>query len=207
MKRLLALVVTCCAPVFTQQNVPPDPATQLQRFLQLTDKQLETILANNDEHNQWYFQKQARVFDLQREIDSETTKEVLDPMALGVRYAEMETICREYQSRAQQDRTRNTAILTADQKARLKVLEDARSLESTISAAQNLNVLDSPNGPSSFIGQTSGGFINGGFLTRVGGPPGCYYRSPTLANTASSAQASRQDSRRTGPARPPTTVR
>ena len=72
-----------------------DPLAQVKQFLQLSDSQLQTILSNNDEYNRWSFEKQARIRQVQSEIAEETARQPLDPSALGIRYAEVESICRE----------------------------------------------------------------------------------------------------------------
>ena len=104
------------------------PLGQLKDFLQLSDGQLQSILTNNEEHNRWSSEKQTRISQLQTEIAQETAKDRLDPNALGVRYAEVETICREMKDRVNVSRTRNLAVLSQDQKTKLKVLEDAVKL-------------------------------------------------------------------------------
>src|SRR5215831_21240883 len=76
------------------------PLGQVQQFLQLTDTQLQSILTNNGDYNQFAMTKQTRISQLQSEIATETAKDTLDPMALGTRYAEIETICRDLKSQA-----------------------------------------------------------------------------------------------------------
>src|SRR3979409_2284018 len=71
------------------------PLGQIKEFLKLSDSQVQAILTNNDEDNRWSFEKQSRIRQVQNEIVDETTKEPLDPNALGIRYAEVESICRE----------------------------------------------------------------------------------------------------------------
>src|SRR5437867_2942671 len=77
-----------------------DPLAQVKQFLQLTDSQLEAILRTNDEYNRWSAEKQNRIRQLQTEIAAETAKEILDPSALGARYAEIESVCREMRGQA-----------------------------------------------------------------------------------------------------------
>src|SRR5437867_10752431 len=71
------------------------PLAQAKDFFQLSDAQLQAILTNNGDYNQIAITKQTRISQLQTEIAAETAKDTLDPMALGSRYAEIETICRE----------------------------------------------------------------------------------------------------------------
>src|SRR5258706_16267123 len=104
------------------------PLGQVKEFLKLSDSQVQAILANNDEYNRWSFEKQNRIGQVQTEIVEETAKERLDPNALGIRYAEVESICREMKDRANEYYTRNIGVLNSDQKAKLKILEDAIKL-------------------------------------------------------------------------------
>jgi hypothetical protein len=151
------------------------PLGQVQQFLQLTDAQLQTILTNNGEYNQFAMTRQTRISQLQTEIATETAKDTLDPMALGVRYAEIETICREMKDQAASYQKGNTDILTDPQKAKLQVLQDAMKLAPIISDAQSGNLIGTfTYAPlfftSTSVGTTSGSAI-GGFIGPVSG---CY---------------------------------
>jgi hypothetical protein len=53
----------------------------------------------------------------QTEIGEETVKSLLDANAIGVRYVEIETICREMTEHANLVRARNLDVLNQDQKA------------------------------------------------------------------------------------------
>src|SRR5215472_14056567 len=117
------------------------PLGQVQQFLQLTDTQLQTILTNNGDYNQFAMTKRTRISQLQSEIATETAKDTLDPLALGVRYAEIETICREMKDQAVSYQTKNTAILTDPQKAKLQTLQDAVKLAPVIEDAQSGNLI------------------------------------------------------------------
>jgi hypothetical protein len=120
------------------------PHQQLQEFLQLTDSQVNAILEANRQYSEWAFEKQRRIADVQREIAEETAKSPLDPMALGVRYAEVETICREVMDRVTELEKANVNLLTDAQKAKLKTLEDALRLFPAITQAQSARLLGGP---------------------------------------------------------------
>ncbi len=157
--------------------VPYSPLAAVREFLQLTDSQAQTILANNDEYDRFSNEKQGRIRQVQSEIAEETAKSPLDPNALGIRYAEIETICREMKDRAKEYRTRNLDILNDAQKAKVKVLEDAMKLAPVISQAQLANLAgDITSAPYAFIGSSFA--IGGGPGGILGGPSGCY--SPFL---------------------------
>jgi hypothetical protein len=127
-------------------QTPPDqrlyPSFYLvQDFLQLTDAQARNILGNNEQYNRWARDKQARIAAVQTEITWETDSETLDPHALGLRYMEVELICREMLEQAKEFRTRNLALLTADQRSKLKALEDAVSVIPLLFQANSGNLI------------------------------------------------------------------
>ena len=149
------------------------PLAQVKEFLQLSDAQVQSILASNEEYNRWSVEKQARAGQVQGEIAEETAREVLNPMALGVRYAEVETICRELKARAAVSLRKNVDSLTAPQKAKLQVLQDAIKLAPVISEAQSGNLLAiSGFFPQFFLGNGFGSGTITSVLTRDGG---CYF--------------------------------
>jgi len=117
MKFLLPLAVLLAAVPAAAQLRWFEPLVQLKQFLQLTDSQLQTILMNNDEYNRWSSEKQNRIFQVQTGIFEETVKSLLDANAIGVRYVEIETICREMTEHANLVRARNLDGLNQDQKA------------------------------------------------------------------------------------------
>jgi hypothetical protein len=157
-------------PIAVSGSAWAQPLSQVQQFLQLSDSQLQTILTNNDDYNRWSGDKQNRIRQVQTEIADETRKSPLDPNALGIRYAEIETICREMKDRANESRTQNIGVLNQDQKSKLKILDDALKLAPVISDAQFGNLIGgltfAPSGfTSSSIGY--GGLLNGGVVPRT----------------------------------------
>jgi hypothetical protein len=156
------------------------PLAQVKDFLQLSDSQLQTILTNNDAYNLFANTKQTRISQLQTEIATETAKDSLDPVALGVRYAEIETICREMKDQAVTDQKRNTDILSDPQKAKLQVLQDAMKLVPVISDAQYGNLIGAFTYAPPFFTSTSGttsGSVIGGI---IGPANGCYLPFPVI---------------------------
>ncbi len=176
-----AMLLLIAASAWAQPNPFKwyQPLGQVKAFLQLSDGQLQTILTNNDEYNRWSAEKQSRIRQVQSEIAEETAKEPLDPNALGIRYAEVESICREMKDRATEYRTRNMDVLNQDQKAKLKVLEDAMKLAPIISEAQYGNLIGgSSSAPYAFTSTSVG--IGGSVIGGIIGPAnGCYLPFPT----------------------------
>jgi hypothetical protein len=175
-----AMLLLFAASASAQSKWFYQPLGQVQQFLQLTDSQLQTILSNNGDYNQFAMTKQTRITQLQTEIATEIARDTLDPMALGVRYVEIETVCRELRNQATAYQTKNAAILTDAQKAKLQVLQDAVKLAPVVSDAQSGNLIGSPTYAPLFFtsmstGTTSGSVIGG----IIGSVSGCYSPFPT----------------------------
>jgi hypothetical protein len=145
-------------------NLPPTMAfQQLRTYLGLTDTQVSQLLQNLNDYSTLVSQRQQRVFQVQSEINDETAKSPLDPAALGIRYAEIEAICRNVRDEAAATQTRNLTLLTDAQKVKLKALDDAYKLLPVISEAQNAGLL-SPPGPYAIPGLRLGNSVAGFFL-------------------------------------------
>lgn len=82
-----------------------------------------------------------RIFDLQTEIAAEIARSPLDPMALGVRYVEIETIRREIVARRAGLVPGNVALLTEEQRGRLGPLEAAMRLRGTWAEVEQLGLV------------------------------------------------------------------
>jgi len=134
------IILLLAASAGAQPNPAPSPLGSLTVFLSLSDSQMQTILGNNEEYNQLSSEKQRRIYQVQNEIAAETTKEPLDPPALGIRYAEIESICRDLTDRAKSLRARNLDVLNPDQKAKLGVLEEAIRLAPVVEEARGANL-------------------------------------------------------------------
>lgn len=142
MKILLSVLLFCSVPAVAQTfPLPVGQTPTLKEFLQLTSSQEQTILRNNSAYTEWHIQKNLRMSAVQLEIAVETSREVLDANAIGVRYVEIESICREISDRWIGLKTSNTDVLTQEQKAKLKVLEEAVRLAPVIQQAQIENLL------------------------------------------------------------------
>jgi hypothetical protein len=147
MKRLFTVLVLCplLAPSAWSQTITfPQPLSQVQQFLGLTDSQVSAILQNNNDYSAFVFQQQRQIQNAQFQIAVETAKDPLDPMTLGTLYAGIESACRELRDRAATTQKQNISILTDAQKTKLNVLNDAMKLAPIISEAQFGNLLGSP---------------------------------------------------------------
>ncbi|HYP08863.1 MAG TPA: hypothetical protein VER03_21710 [Bryobacteraceae bacterium] len=150
--RLLGVLAACAASTAMAQTnpvLPPEFTVSLgqrvREYFQLTEAQVKSIADNKRKHIEWTVEKQMRVAQVQREIFEETHKQTVDPLALGQRYAEIESICREMRSRSTELNTANANVLTPAQKVKLKALEDALALLPTIAETQFADLLAAPS--------------------------------------------------------------
>lgn len=110
----------------------PDSSTSLppavKLFLGLTDAQLKLIGEKNLEFERFLAFKRSRLEQVRAEIAAETRKAALDPLALGLRYVEVEQIRREIAAAEERLRGQLRSALTAEQLGKLASLEQAREL-------------------------------------------------------------------------------
>lgn len=143
MKILAALLLFAFTALAQTGTVVPVPTSlQLMQYLNLTPDQLIRIQAANGDYFRLVAEKSARMAQVQREIAEETSKSPLDPMALGLRYAELEAIRRELRDEEAKVTPLVLTVLNDAQKAKLKTLEDAMKLQPLICEAQALKLID-----------------------------------------------------------------
>ena len=123
--RLPLLVLFLLAPAFAQWT---DLSGQ---FLGLTSDQSRRIAQNQDAHYEWMKPQQARVELVRAEIVEESLRVPLDPLALGLRYAELEAIRREDLERRDQLVRLNRSVLTEAQNKRATTLAEVENLAVT----------------------------------------------------------------------------
>ena len=128
----------------------PAAAQTLGAYLALTDSQIAEIGVNNAAYNRMSFQKQERLLQVEKEIVDETTASPLNPANLGLRYAEIETICRELANESRKLYEKNKALLNDQQRSRLKTLEDALQLLPLAYEAQGTAMVASAISTSGF---------------------------------------------------------
>ncbi|MBC7925668.1 MAG: hypothetical protein H7039_08430 [Bryobacteraceae bacterium] len=119
----------------------PDP---LVIFLGLNPEQRSSIERVNSEHSLWLGEKVVRIETVQAEIRVASGRTDPDPLALGQRYREVESICRQVAARRQETRQKHEAILTEAQRATLRTLDEAAKLISVISVARSNRLLEGP---------------------------------------------------------------
>lgn len=139
----LFLGLLVMAPVARSQTIgmislfPP----QLKQYLELTDPQVSSIAAENTSLATFQSQKAQRQIQVQIELAQETAKAVVDPMALGLRHMELESIRRELQAEQEKTVARIQDLLTPAQKAKLESLRQAMAVQGVICEAQAVNLM------------------------------------------------------------------
>jgi hypothetical protein len=117
------------------------PFEQIRQYLELTAEQILKLTQQNAELQRFQAEKARRSAMVQREIAVETRREPLDPHALGLRYAELETIRREIAEEQTKLLAANRNVLTDAQKTKLRALEEALKLVPVANQAQALNLM------------------------------------------------------------------
>ena len=117
----------------------------LKEFLSLTNDQITRLIQMQSDYYDFIQGKNERVTQVDQEITKETNKAALDSNALGVRYLELEVICREAKGARSALAKSNLSLLTDAQKLKLKQLEAAMNLGDTIYEAQYINLLPGGN--------------------------------------------------------------
>jgi hypothetical protein len=142
MIKILAIVLLSLPAASAQNGIlqtffPPD----LKSYLELTDDQEKEILKANSALSTFRMGKLDREFQVQSELRQETAKQTPDPMALGLRYVELEAIRRELDAEQQKTVAAVQKVLTAPQKVKLVSLQQALSLYSTACSAVSQNLI------------------------------------------------------------------
>ena len=147
---------TLLAAASLAAQTQPQTTPTLSSYLSLTPAQTRVISGNNAEYNLIARAKQERLAQVQSEIVQETAHENPGVNALGERYVELETICRELAGAAKSQRDKNLALLNDQQKGRLATLEEAYRLAAVLRAAQlSLLLPPSPSMNPPVVAQTS----------------------------------------------------
>jgi hypothetical protein len=136
----ISIVGALSAQIIGRPGLPPS----LAGYLELTQSQQEQIVQANRSLAEFNLTKARRSAQVQAEIQMELAKADPDPMALGVRYRELEAIRRE--NAAEQSRAVQTvqAVLTPAQKQKVATLQEALKLYSTACDAVNWNLIVQP---------------------------------------------------------------
>lgn len=138
--KTLLLFVAALVPVAAQ--MPPvilpvsGGSPNIVQYLELTPAQMARMTIIQADFAKWQAVRTERTFQVNAELAVETQKSPIDPMALGLRYAELETIRREVAEEETKVMARMRDVLNDAQKAKLKTLEDAAKLLPLVNQAE-----------------------------------------------------------------------
>src|SRR5690348_6528657 len=141
-KVIIAVLLAVPAGSAQIGGVITDFPPQLKTYLELTDDQVNSIKKANADLDTFRATKLQRQFQVQAELAQETSKQTPDPMAIGLRYVELEAIRRELQAEQQKAATTVQSVLTTPQKAKVAVLQQALQLYPTACSAVEQNLLE-----------------------------------------------------------------
>ncbi len=136
MRTLLFLCFSAFA--FSQTGFVSLFDSQLQSYLKLTQAQFDQLQRGAQENQQMQALAAARLNIVNQEIAVETLKPSPNPLELGLRYQELETICREQDGPRLTAHQRQLSVLSQDQRALLPGLSEAQSLSSLSFIATSL---------------------------------------------------------------------
>jgi hypothetical protein len=151
----LALLFLSAAPLLAQG--PPVPSS-ITEYLDLTPAQMTTIVRNLEEHYARAVAMAERGQTVHAEITAEALRDPIDPMALGLRFAELETTRREFIAQGREIVARHRSLLTPSQTTRLDAVIAASRLGSVAGDASCLYLIAGYDGPRAFchFGRASG---------------------------------------------------
>jgi hypothetical protein len=167
--RLAMLLVVLLVPAVEAQVLPPirvPLVSRLDQYLEITPEQSRRFNENQAEFTRWTLDKIRRMAQVRAEIVQETAQPQPDAFAIGIRYVEIEAICRQGREQLAELRRKNLGILTTAQRAKLEVLNEALKLLPLITEAQERYLL--PGTGLSPLGQIGG---IGGLLPGFGRNP------------------------------------
>lgn len=143
----LAMLLAAVLPLEGQNPGDPMPIRlwpQIVRYLELTPQQILELGRIQVEWSRYLALKSRRAAQVEEELREATLAEVVDPMALGVRYLELEAICRESRDTDRKYHEQARKLMTADQMMRLAALEQAYRLLPVIAEADAAKLMDAP---------------------------------------------------------------
>ena len=117
---------------------------QLAKYLELKPDQVLALGRARIDWLVYLSTKTLRVADVEEEIRQLTEAASVDASALGVRYAELEAICREARDTDAKAQATLRKSLTETQRARLAALEQAYALLPVIAEADTALLINAP---------------------------------------------------------------
>jgi hypothetical protein len=174
MKRTLILTAALAAAAFAQPAAAPAASyTEVKAYLNLSDSQIAGLQAVQKQLQTAVANLQQQIATKQTDLQSRLTAGSTDAAAVGRLLLDITALGKQFDTIAGGFRDQAKNLLTADQKTKLKALEDASKLQPAIRQATGL-LLIAPlaNAPGSPVGAGPGGPGQGGPGGRGFGGPG-----------------------------------
>jgi hypothetical protein len=155
MKISLCTILLALVPaLLPAQNPMPGPGDQmpirlpiypqLTKYLNLSTEQVVELARIEVRWQQYINAKTRRVGEVDREIRQITQAPSVDAPALGVRYAELEAICREARDTDNNIQAEARKLLNDAQRAKLTGLEQAYALLPVVGEADAAHLMEAP---------------------------------------------------------------
>jgi len=147
--KLTCLALAIASVLFAQRipnpNFIPGPSNELRTYLDLTNDQVTRLNALNLRLLQFQAEKSQRMAVVARDAQLELQKSPLDPMAVGLRYVELEVIRREIYAERRKVLEEVQGLLTAPQKTKLQSLVEILRAYPLACEAIGQNLLTPPS--------------------------------------------------------------
>jgi hypothetical protein len=127
----LAIFLFSASALLAQEPLIP---SSIAEYLGLTPAQVATFVRNIEEQYARAVAVEERRETVEAELAAEALRDPVDPMALGVRLAELETTRRELREQGRQLVARHHSLLTQTQAARLEVVMAAMMASNQLGA-------------------------------------------------------------------------
>ena len=171
MKLKMTMLYVCACALFAQP-APPTP-TELKAAIGITDAQVQQLITIRQQERDAIQPVQQQIAEKQEALRTLLNAGTTDAAAVGQVVLATHALRKQISDVHTRFQTQALQVLTADQKTKLKALEDAMKLQPAIQQAIGLGLLTPANPPE---GAGPGRF--GGGPGRMGGPGPRMIRGP-----------------------------
>jgi Spy/CpxP family protein refolding chaperone len=172
MQRTLMVVLVSAAAAFAQTAPTPPAPAELKTYLNLTDSQITGLRAVQTQLQNAVNSLRTQVQTKQTDLDAKLAAGTTDAAALGRLLLEIQALRKQLDTQSSSFRAQAQNLLTAEQKTKLKALDDAAKLQPAIGQAIGLLLLAPPTSSTVPGGPGPGGFGGRSGPRGMGGPGG-----------------------------------
>ncbi len=149
MRTTMLAVCLAALPLAAQPSStapPPRPVDALKQALNLTDAQVTQLQQLQQSARAAAQPVAAQIHTRQQALDQAMRQTSPDPLTVGRLMVEIKGLREQIRLSDEKFHAQAVALLTADQKTKLKTLEDAAKLQPAIGQAVALNLIQPPQG-------------------------------------------------------------